>query len=118
MDINFDGGLLPMNAAVMQDSVLTSVLVLSDVSLENTRTYTCTANNTDRGVVNDNTSYLTVASKYIYVPVCKPMYMYMSVLQNTCNRTFCEGELLKVVWRHAFPHKKFVDSLRLLLGPV
>ena len=58
----FDGGPLPMNAAVMQDSLVTSVLVLSDVSLENTGAYTCTANNTGRRVVNDDTSYLTVAS--------------------------------------------------------
>ena len=63
----FDGGPLPMNAAVMQDSLLTSVLVLSDVSLENAGAYTCTANNTVRRVVNDDTSYLTVSSKYAYM---------------------------------------------------
>ena len=74
-----------MNAAVMQDSLLTSVLVLSDVNLENAGAYTCTANNTARRVVNDDTSYLTVASKYAYIDVhvhghvCT-MYVHVHVL--------------------------------------
>ena len=61
----FDDGPLPSNVAVMQDSPLTSVLVLSDVNLENAGAYTCKANNTARGVVNGDTSYLTVTGECI-----------------------------------------------------
>ena len=59
----FDDGPLPGNSAVSQDSLVKSVLELSDVSPENAGAYTCRVENTGRGVVNEDTSYLTISCK-------------------------------------------------------
>lgn len=60
----FEDGPLPGNAMADQDqSSLSSTLLISDVVLENAGAYTCRVSNTVRGVVNEDTAYVTVVGE-------------------------------------------------------
>ena len=61
----FDDGPLPHNVGVVtQDSgPASSVLALTQVMEENAGAYTCRATSREGGVVNEDTSYLTITSE-------------------------------------------------------
>lgn len=59
----YNDSLLPDNTEVIESSGVTSTLVINDIVPENAGAYTCRANNTARGVWNEDTSYL--ASEFI-----------------------------------------------------
>ena len=61
----FNDGPLPGNSAVTQESSVSSVLALRSVIPENAGAYTCRANNAFRGVINEDTSYLTITSEWL-----------------------------------------------------
>ena len=61
---SFQDGPLPANSVVTpHSSGLASVLVISGAVLENAGAYTCRANNTARGVVNEDTSYVAITGE-------------------------------------------------------
>ena len=62
----FDDGPLPSNGAVTRTTLVTSVLALKDIMPENAGAYTCRAKNDDRGVMNEDTSYLTITSECVF----------------------------------------------------
>ncbi len=55
----FNDGPLPLNALLM-DSLTVSILSIRETNNLNGGAYTCTVNDTDRGVINRDTSYVDI----------------------------------------------------------
>lgn len=90
----FDDGSLPPNSLV-RTTPTASLLLLVSVEDDNTGAYTCTANNTNLGVINDDTTYLEVVG------------------ENKLSQILLHNFMHKFLIQHNFPEPR----LRLLIDP-
>ena len=63
---SFNDGPLPPNVLVTSSEMLSTLTVIA-TNDSNSGAYTCTANSTDRGVLNRDTAYIEVVGKWINI---------------------------------------------------